>query len=282
MGCIFVSRSLGLMFGPVLGGVLAPYSYSLPGVVTAMIIFASGLCTLVPTNLVKPDLTNGETERVGMYELLKVRSIPMMLLLVVVGMIAFTFLGPMMEPYLEAKPYSLDSGMVGVGFACIALAYTLCNAVVAPIAQRVGEKVCVAVSMIVLGVLFLFLGPSPLLPFVPQARGFFFLVLVLSGFAVGGIMVPGQALMAKAAAGMRADGRRLPTEKFSESLSALSNFAFTSGAVLGPLFALVVKNKFQAGCTYIGLLAIVVGVVIGKAFRCHDAPEGLNARLLSS
>lgn len=282
MGYIFMSRSLGMLIGPVLGGDLAKYSYSLPGVVTALLIFASGLCTLMRTNLVEPEHAEGVSDRIGMCELLKVRSIPLMLSLVVIGMISFTFLGPMLEPYLEAKPYSLDSGMVGVAFSFMTFAYAVCNALIARIARRVGEEVSVSVSTVLLGVLFLFLGPSTFLPFVPQNTVFFFFMLVLLGFAVGGIMVPGQALMAKAAAAMRDDDTVLPTERFSESLSALSNYAFTSGAVLGPLFAIVVKNRFQVGCTYVGVLAIVLGVLVGMAFRCCTSQKKPSARLLSA
>jgi MFS family permease len=280
MGYIFMSRSLGMLIGPVLGGDLAKYSFSFPGIVTALLIFSSGLCTLMRTNLVEPEHGEGVSDCIGMCELLKVRSIPLMLSLVVIGMIAFTFLGPMLEPYLEAQPYKLDSGMVGVAFSFMTFAYAVCNALIARIARRVGEEVSVSVSTVLLGVLFLFLGPSPLLPFVPQNTGFFFLMLVLLGFAVGGIMVPGQALMAKAAAAQD-DGTVLPTERFSESLSALSNYAFTSGAVLGPLFAIVVKNRFQVGCTCVGLLAIFLGVFVGMAFRCCTSQRP-GARLLSA
>lgn len=280
MGYIFTARALGMLIGPVLGGNLAPLGYSYPGEVSAALIFVSGLCTLLPTDLVERDNGADAPDRLGMCDLLRVRSIPLMLLLLVLDMTMFTFLGPTMGPYLKAKPYSLDSGMVGVAFSCMTLAYALCNASVARFARWIGEEVTVAGSTVVLGVLFLALGSSPLMPFIPHATGFFFTVLVLLGFAVGGVVVPGQALMVKAAAGIRGDNTAVPTENFSDALSALSNYAFTSGAVLGPLFAITVKNKFPAGCTYAGFSAIVVGLVVGMAFHCRRSPRSLDARIL--
>ena len=233
--------------------------------VTSALIFASGLCTLLPTSSVEPELVDDAPDYFGMCDLLKVRS------------------GPIMGTYLEAEPYCLGSGMVGLAFSCMTLAYAVCNAFVARIARRVGEEVTVAGCTVVLGVLFLVLGPSPLLPFIPPTTGFFFPVLVLLGFAVGGVMVPGQALLVQAAASTRGDNTTVPTENFSLWLSALSNYAFTSGAVLGPLFAIAVKNKFQVGCTYAGFLAIVAGVVVGTAFRCRRcrrSPWSLDVRML--
>ena len=66
---------------------------------------------------------------------------------------------------------------------------------VSPIAQKTGEAGFVVLVRILLGGVFLLLGPSPLLPFLPQNVYFFSGTMVLLGVVVGAVMVPGQTLM---------------------------------------------------------------------------------------
>mmetsp|Transcript_45450 Transcript_45450/g.120542 ORF Transcript_45450/g.120542 Transcript_45450/m.120542 type:complete len:445 (-) Transcript_45450:76-1410(-) len=284
LGYIEAARGVGLLMGPLAGGFLFELGgYIAPGAASAVIIFAGGLATfLVSTSAVaEEDISENF---IGYRELLVVPKILANLVLVAVAMLALTFLDPTLAPYLEKPPYNLTSASVGVVFAFASIPYAICSVVVAPAAKKLGEHVSVVVGMIMMGGVFVLLGPSPLLPFLPQNVLFMCFVMVLMGISAAGIVVPGGTLMTVEASRMRGLDTNVPTETFSDSLSALTNMAFTGGSILGPLVAGLMTQfiDFQLSTTIFGFFVCGLAIVLTPVLCRQQSRKGLNKQLIDT
>lgn len=282
LGYIEAARGVGMLMGPLGGGFLFELGgYIAPGAASAVIIFAGGLSTfLVSTSAVAEDTVSGNL--IGYRELLVVPKIFSNLVLVTVAMLAFTFLDPTLAPHLEKPPFNLTSASIGVVFAFASIPYALCSAVVAPSAKKVGENAFVIVGMILMGGAFVLLGPSPLLPFLPRNVFFMCFEMVLLGISAGGIIVPGGTLMTMEASRMRGVDN-VPTEAFSDSLSALTNMAFTGGSILGPLVAgwMTQFIDFELSTTILGFFICGLAIVLTPVL-CRQSRKGLNKQLIDT
>lgn len=282
LGYVEAARGLGIMLGPLLGGILFRVGgYWAPGVASAALIFVVGLMTFTVST---PGVSGGTgaTGRVSLRELCGEPCIVTNSVMIAVSMVGFSFLDPTLAPYLEAAPYNLSSDSVGLVFSFASVSYALCSVFVSPIAQKTGETGFVVLGRILLGGVFLLLGPSPLLPFLPQNVYFFSGTMVLLGVVVGAVMVPGQTLMTAEASRIRGPDTEVPTEEFSDSLSALSNVAFTSGAILGPLVAgaLTQFTDFAEGSTLVGFFLSGLAVLSAPILCRRTSSARMGEELL--
>merc|ERR1712136_401150 len=262
----------GAMIGPIFGGLLFQVGgYSTPSLFSAAMLFAVGIWTLFPV----PLLDAGASPSVG---IIRKRE-----LLMVPDMLSFSFLEPTLQPHLETQPYNLQSSTIGLLFAVVALTYACATLVAAPLARRVGADVCVVGGMVGLGLVFLLIGPSPLLPFVPKTVWMFAVVMFLCGLAVALVSVPSEVLLTRAAAGIRGGEIQVPTQDFADNISAISTFAISLGAILGPLVAgaLVQVMSFEWASTIFGLVLIGMAFGLGPVICCSQG-HGMEESLLSS
>jgi len=283
VGYVEASRGIGAMIGPVVGGLLFQVGgYSAPSLFSAAMLFAVGMWTLCPV----PLLDAGATPSVGIVrkrELLRVPTIAVLVVFMVGAMLSFSFLEPTLQPHLETQPYNLQSSTIGLLFAVVALTYACATLVAAPLARRVGAHVCVVGGMVGLGLVFLLIGPSPLLPFVPKTVWMFAVVMFLCGVAVALVSVPSEVLLTRAAAGIRGGQIQVPTQDFADNISAISTFAISLGAILGPLVAgaLVQVMSFEWATTIFGLVLIGMGLGLGPVICCSQG-HGMEESLLGS
>jgi len=263
LGIIFSVRAAGMLVGPILGGVLFQVGgYPAPGVATSVLIFVTGLLTLIPVSLVEHE--HARQAEIGIFELLQLPGIVSCLALITSPMIAFSFLGPTLQTHVEGAPFNLDSSGVSMVFSCSTVAYLVSNAVIGPIARRHGEGPTGLVCTLVLGLMFLLLGPAPYVSFVPQRTVVLCVLMVFLGFSVGGITVPVETLMTRLVVWVH-HGRERPIQvsHFSDSLAAISGFAVTFGAIVGPVIGgvLVDATTFRSGATALGYLVLGTGLV---------------------
>ena len=83
-----------------------------------MLIFVTGLLTLLPVSLVEHE--HARQAEIGILELLQVSGFTSCLALITSTMIAFSFLGPML--HVEGAPFNLDSSGVTIVLSCSTVA----------------------------------------------------------------------------------------------------------------------------------------------------------------
>lgn len=260
---IFVIRAAGMLVGPILGGVLFQFGgYPAPGLVIAVLIVLVALLTLCPTKLVEHD--HAKKSEIGIWEILKTPGICACLALITAPMIAFSFLGPCLQSHVEGAPFLLNSSGVGLVFSCSTVTYLLSNAVIAPLAKRFGESTTGLGCTFLLGTMFLMLGPAAFLTFVPLRTDVLCVLMLFLGFSVGGITVPLETLMTKLVL-MCPREKPLEVSQFSDSLAAVSGFAATFGAIVGPVMGgvLVQSISFSASTTALGYFVLCTGIFSG-------------------
>uniref|UniRef100_A0A7S1F9L2 Major facilitator superfamily (MFS) profile domain-containing protein n=1 Tax=Noctiluca scintillans TaxID=2966 RepID=A0A7S1F9L2_NOCSC len=288
LGYVEAARGLGLLIGPLLGGILFRVGgYWAPGVASGTIILAVGLLSLtLPTPGVSGGTGTGTGAGggVGFRELCGTLRILTNLVMTSIMFLSFSFLDPILAPYLEAPPYNLTSPFVGLMFTFCTVPYIITSVTVAPIARKAGETGFVVIGRILLGSLFLLLGPSHFLPFLPQKVYLFAGTMALFGVVIGGVMVPGQTLMANDATKIRGPNTVVPTEEFSDALSALTMVACTGGSIAGPLIAggLTEVTDFQTATTILAFFVMGLAVVSAPILCWRKSPSGLGEGLIDN
>ena len=119
--------------------------------------------------------------------------------------------------------------------------------------KRHGEGETGLVCTLVLGLTFLLLGPAAHVSSVPQRTIVLCVLMVFLGFSVGGITVPVETLMTKlVVCYYHGRGQSIQVSHFSDSLAAMSGFAVTYGASVGPVSRGVLLDAltFSAGALF--------------------------------
>ncbi|XP_001627861.2 MFS-type transporter SLC18B1 isoform X2 [Nematostella vectensis] len=188
-GSMEVFSGLGFMAGPPLGGVL----FTAGGFRLPFIVMGASILLSLPLVMFVLPMPRETTSRESKGSLLKVMKIPGIIMLgscIILSGVVLGFLDPTLAPHL--KPFKLNPTQIGLMFLLMGAVYAISS----PIVGWIGDKTKKTKLLIVLGVAFadlgyLALGPTPLVPFLPQKSVWFAAIaLILLGLSCSFYLVP--------------------------------------------------------------------------------------------
>lgn len=172
MGLIGAAFGLGFIFGPAIGGVLAPVAAELPGLVAAGLCAGNALLALV---LLPESLTRGERAKIGetraprsrreeLQVILRSPRFVRVLILSFIFTTAFSIMHPIF-PLFASGRFGLNERDVGWLFAFIGLiSAVMQGGVVRLLAPRIGEVRLVRASAVPFVVGFIVIGAASSVP----------------------------------------------------------------------------------------------------------------------
>lgn len=253
--------AIGMMVGPAVGGALFEVGgFGLPFCAIGFLILFSGMTVVLC--LPPPE---DQQQRLGsMLSLLKSPRVCVTSMVIFSGSCAMGFLHPTLSHHLETL--GLSPAQVGLSFIVVPGIHALMS----PVWGILIDKCNIASSVLMAGgalagmLAFLFVGPSPLMYFLPQHLWCVIVGLVLFGFTFGCCIVP---TVSSVVTGARDLG--LPDDLHTFGLvSGVFNSAYQSGALLGPILGgvLMEYQQFGQSATYVAGMFLFVLVVICSFF----------------
>lgn len=243
IGWLEAARGFGSLLGPPVGGLLfqmapMPVGWELPFLVPG----AVAMLLLVPVAIYVPRIpTDSSTAQqlaapVGVAQLFfAVPEAMAMAMLIVTSIVAVSFLQPTLAVYTSAT-FNLSSGLCGLLFGGLTLAYIVTSVGSGSIASRLGDANQVVFGVLTFALGYMLLGGAPFIGgseygtmrFTPTIASVA-IGMCLVGTAGGLCFVPGNAL---AISGARAAGYSL--DQIAAALTAGMNMAFAAGNVSPP------------------------------------------------
>jgi MFS transporter, DHA1 family, tetracycline resistance protein len=174
MGTLGAAFGLGFVFGPAIGGVLAPYSSAAPGLAAALLCAGNALLAFffLPESLNRAERLQrraevqgagaGASGLAGLRTLVSVPQVASVLVLSFLVTAAFSAMHPIFSLFADRR-FSLDARAVGGLFTFLGVVSALMQGVVVrKMVPRIGEEALVRIVMVpfVLGFLALAAAPS--------------------------------------------------------------------------------------------------------------------------
>ncbi|KAK9738924.1 Major Facilitator Superfamily [Popillia japonica] len=253
---------LGMSVGPAIGGLLfAVGGFGLPFYVVGMISIL-----MAPLNLyVLPSSEDYKLEvKAGSFKnILKLPSVIITCLVVIVVSATWGFLDPTLEPHL--RKFNLSAGNMGLIFLLLSAMYGIFS----PVWGFISDKITNYWYLMSMGLFFnsfslLFLGPSPVLPFLEQTIFLNILSLSALGIFVAMAVIPTyQGILDSALNGGFCDD--LGTHSV---VAGLWSSAYSLGEMLGPAVGGVMLQHwgFPKASTAIAGLNFLFAFVSGIYF----------------
>lgn len=258
MGLIGAAFGLGFIFGPAIGGILAPVSTAAPGLAAAGLCFSNAILAffLLPESL--PPEERGApqtgTPPVRLEQVGHVFRTPVLLL--VMGLfflftVAFSMMHPTF-PLFAAERFSLGERSVGYLFAFIGLCSAVMQGgIVRILAPRLGEERLIRLAGLVFVLGFLGVAWAPDL-------GTLLVALAVLAVGFGGSLPAITSLMS----------REAPTH-LQGSILGLGQSVGATARVLGPILAGLIFDGWGIQWPYlvaaiIGGMALVPAVALGE------------------
>lgn len=260
-GFLETASGIGLMAGPAIGGVLYEAGgFGLPFFVIGSLILATG-CLMF---LLLPETKNVKHDRkASVFSLLKSPMVWFSSFSIMAGGIGIVFLDPTFSKQLEA--FDLSTAIVGLFFVIAPGLYGITS----PLWGFVSDSTGLNAPLIILGNLmcgigFLFIGPSPYLPFLPFELWIIIIGLIMVGAFFGTLVVPSMKCMLIGATDI---GFENNLDTFG-IVSGLFNSVFSIGAFTGPMLAgvLVEKIGFRYGTTVVSGINFAVMLLCASYF----------------
>lgn len=199
MGLIGAAFGLGFIFGPALGGILAPVSLEAPGLAAAGLCFVNAMLALVllPESLTPDERAarGGSAAGVRLGQLRKALTSPdlvRILILYFVFTVAFAAMQPTF-PLFGAERFGLDPRTVGYLFAFLGLVSAVMQGgLVRRLAPRLGEVLLIRLSGVpfIAGLALIALAPG---------TGWLLVALALLAVGFGGTLPSVQSLLSRVA-----------------------------------------------------------------------------------
>jgi len=270
LGWMEICGSLGLILGPLLGGLL----YQINGYTTTFILLTVVLVILsVITFLVLPPPKEEKAKEKRRLSLLKLafnKKVFPTLVVVMFAMAGPAYLDPVLAPHLESG-YGLSKLMIGVMFALPFLGYTSAVKGQTMLPKKFDRRIVLLIGLFIEGVAFFFIGPSFGMP-----NELYLVIIGLSLIGLGSAWayLPSLPYMIDAAAkDMKIDDR----EHLSDCMSTVMGTAHYCGEALGPICAGLLTEwlHFSDGVAVFAGAALFYAFVYGfftktiiKLFRC--------------
>jgi len=246
---------IGMMIGPTIGGALYEAGgFGLPFWVVGAVIILCG----IPVLLFLPNPEDCGERTGSIFSLLRSPRVCVTVMVILSGACGMAFLEPTLSQHLEK--FGLNALYVGLSFVIV----PGLHAVLSPFWGYLCDKKKIQTPLMIGGgivstLAFLFIGPSPLLWFIPSSLGSVYFGLALFGATLGCCIVPTISSLLQ---GARELGFQDNIDTFG-LVSGLFNSAFCLGAFIGPTIGgiLVDNYDFETSATVIaGIFMAVVGV----------------------
>ena len=252
---------IGMMVGPTIGGALFEVGgFGLPFWVIGVFIMVSGMTVM----FCLPPPEDQQQQQGSIFSLLRSPRVCVTLLVIFAGPCGMGFLQPTLSHHLET--FGLSPAQVGLSFAIVPCIL----AIMSPVWGVLMDKFDIPSPVLMAGgalsgmLAFLFVGPSPLLSFLPRELWCVFVGLVLFGFTFGCSIVP---TVPSILVGARDLGLPDNLELFG-LISGLFNTVFCFGYFIGPTLGgvLVEHLPFGHSATYMAVMFLFVLVVTCSFF----------------
>lgn len=263
MGLIGAAFGLGFVFGPALGGVLAPFGHGVPAYVAAGIALANAAFAYfkLPESLsaeTRATLPKRASKLAGLRAAWKQPGLAPLMAIYFLTIFAFATMEATF-PLLTHQAFGFDEAQNGYVFAYLGvLIVILQGGLVGRLAKRFGERALVIAGAFCLAVA---LGG---LPFAPSLA---ILLAVLVPLAVGnGLANPSLTALISRSAAASAQGEILGV---GQSIASL-------GRILGPLWGGFAFAAFTAKISYLiagALMLVTAGLAIAFVPRAPEASE---------
>ncbi|CAG0879540.1 unnamed protein product [Cyprideis torosa] len=270
MGLMETFVGIGLSVGPALGGFL----YSLGGFLLPFVVLGSILLLSVPINLFlipsefgivarasassPTNSPNGSsvTTSVSFFSILKTAPVIVTCIVIILGAASWTSLDPTLEPHL--REFDLTPSHLGMVFLLLSGIYAIFSPFWGWIADRMNRLfLMTCIGLMTSGVCLLFLGPSPLLPFLTKTLPLILAVLAALGCTISLCTIPTYQMLLDGvtSGGLEED---LATHAM---VSGLWVSMYSLGECIGPAVAgvLIDHYGFAVMSTTFGLICIVSG-----------------------
>lgn len=260
MGLIGAAFGLGFIFGPAIGGILAPFSTALPGIAAAGLCFANAVLAffLLPESLPAGERgrTRPESPPVRLEQLGHVARTPALMLVMALFFlftVAFSMMHPTF-PLFAAERFSLGERSVGYLFAFVGLCSAVMQGgIVRLLAPRLGEERLIRIAGVAFALGFLGVGWAPDMPTLLVA-----LAVLAVGF--GGSLPAIHSLMS----------REAPAH-LQGSILGLGQSVGSVARVLGPVLAGMIFDGWGIQWPY--FVAGIIGVLALLPALALDPPE---------
>ncbi|XP_065192968.1 MFS-type transporter SLC18B1-like [Sycon ciliatum] len=274
-GTLEVFSGLGFMIGPAIGGAL----YGLGGFKLPFLVSGSTLAAC--TGLVAIVLPSPPARKKQKVSLLTVLSQPRTWLLIPSALLsasALGFLDPSLSPYLD-KEFGLSPSKIGLVFLTGAGVYAILAPLVGFIGDKYSTRPLIPLGLLLTGVSYQLLGPSPLLGLQPALwRTICGLALMGSGIALSLVPTSPDMLVTMCEKGYE------DSLELHSALGGVMGAAFSFGEGLGPsvgglLFGAV---GFSEAASIFGAMilahsvVVTIGTLLGRLRRKSVAVVDAN------
>lgn len=261
LGLVSTASGVGLICGPIVGGILAQFlGPSLPFALVA------GVCALLvmPCQLwLAESRERTSQQELGIRTVLTNRQIVIVSLLTVFGSMMWSIVEAIYPKYLT-DTYGYEAGTIGALLGIALAAFTLTRAIAGKVSDRRGRKPVFLVGLLVVAV------AGAFVPFAESLAAIaVLLVLVFVGFGWGFAAIVPLVADTITAQGIRGNPQGTG--------SAVCNLAWASGFALGPLLGgilvtgLGLATLFGSYAVLIGLSTVVAWFFLKEPFRRSGA-----------
>lgn len=244
IGIAMTASGLGLLIGPVIGGVLSEwYGYAFP-------FYACTFFTLIiGISFIFVKFERGPKEKIASWPIpWRDANLILSCVTIILGIAGLGMLEPLLPLYLMER-FLVNKGSVGILFGSIALAYVISQPVFGRLTDLYGRK-----PFILAG----FIATAALCPLITQANSFYlvFIICSLLGISLGLLVTPAMALLTEVF-----DKRKGASYGIS---AGVFNIAYSIGLVLGPIFGTVSYEHMGFSRTFIfyAVIMLLIGIAI--------------------
>jgi MFS family permease len=269
---------MGLMLGPLLGGVLYTVGgYQTPFYTMAAIFFVVIPLmwkNLPPENYNPPDksdiLLQSEKENkkpqktLSLIKFLTNRRIFCTFLIVTLSDCMLCFLEPTLSPHLES--YTSSTLLISFLFSIGTIFYVIFMGIISFFPKSIDRRLWMILGTFLLSISSFLLGPEPLLS-LPHSICWPIISMCILGTGMSFCVLPAIPEFIDIGSGLTNDEEK---ERVGDMASGLFNSAYSAGAFLGPIIGGVLVNEFNFSRAegYMGLVILAVLVIylsVGEA-----------------
>ncbi|WP_080874509.1 MFS transporter [Oceanobacillus timonensis] len=240
MGIALSGQAMGILLGPTFGGWLYQLGgYMLPFFVAAGIALIDGLLRVF---LLKEEPHQKEEDTSGAWQLLKNRTLLMIVGAVVIGAAIPSVLEPTFPTHLQ-HVFDASPGIIGLLFGVPSLAYAFAAPIVGSVSTKIGHPKTITIGLAITAVSFV-------LVVMPTTMWLQVAALALIGISMGTVLAPTLPELADIA-------QENQTQAYGVTF-AIYNTAYSIGMMVGPISSGTFADIFGLQASYLAIAVMVL------------------------